>query len=76
MVFEIETKNVYDNFSKNKEKFDFSNDSAKSKYYNDLNAFIVGKMKEEMGSIAIEELVGLKPEMFVILVSNIEKPTV
>ena len=29
------TENAYDNFSKNKEIFDFSNYSAKSKYQND-----------------------------------------
>ena len=32
---EIETKNVDDNFSKNKEMFDFTNCSTKSKYYDD-----------------------------------------
>ena len=32
LVYEIETENVYDNFNKNKEMFEFSNYSAKSKY--------------------------------------------
>ena len=37
LVSETETKNVYENFSRNSEMFDFSNHSAKSKYYNDSN---------------------------------------
>ena len=52
---EIETETVYDDFSKNKETFDFSNDPARSKYYDDLNAFVVSTMKDEMGVVAIEE---------------------
>ena len=34
---EIETETVYDDFNKNKETFDFSNDPARSKYYDDSN---------------------------------------
>ena len=41
-MYEIETENFYDNFSKNKEMFDFSIYSAKSKYYDNSNALIVG----------------------------------
>ena len=32
-------------FSKNKEMFDFTNYFAKSKYYDDSNLGVVGKMK-------------------------------
>ena len=34
--------------------------STKSKYYDDSNKLVVGKMKDETGGVAIEELVGLK----------------
>ena len=34
-MYEIQIENVYGDFSKNKEMFDFSNHSAKSKYYDD-----------------------------------------
>ena len=37
--------------------FDFSNYSAKPKYYDDPNALVAGKAKVEMGGIAIEEFV-------------------
>ena len=70
LVYKIETENVYDNFSKNKERFDFSNYSAKSKYDDESNALVVGKMKNGMGSVAIEEFIGLKPKIYLILVSD------
>ena len=56
-MYEIETKNVYGNFSKNKEMFHFSNYSSTSKYYDCSNASVVGKMKDEICSVAIEEFV-------------------
>ena len=45
LVYEIETKNIYDGFSKKNKLCDFSNYSAKSKYYNDSKALVVGKRK-------------------------------
>ena len=50
--------------------FDFSNYSAKSTYDDESNALVVGKMKNGMGSVAIEKFVGLKPKMYLILVSD------
>ena len=50
--------------------FDFSNYSAESKYYNDSNALVVGKMKDEMGGVANEEFAGLEPKMYLILVTD------
>ena len=68
LVYEIETKNVYDDFSKNKEIFDFSNYSVKTKYHHDLNELDFGKMKDEIGSVAIEGFFGLKLKVHSILV--------
>ena len=53
--------------------FDFSNYSAKSKYYDDLNKLVVGKMKNETASVMIEELVGLKRKMYLFLVDDSSK---
>ena len=47
-----------------------SNYCAQSKYCNDSNALVVGKMEDEMKGIDIEKFVGLKPKMHSILVSN------
>ena len=42
-----------------KEMFDFSIYSTKSKYYHNSNKLVVGQMKDETTSVAIEEFVGL-----------------
>ena len=44
-MYEIKTEDVYDDFRKAKEMFDFSNYSTKSKYYHDSNKLVVGKMR-------------------------------
>ena len=43
---EIKTEDVFEDFSKDKEIFDFSNYSAKSKYYDDSNKLVIDKMKK------------------------------
>ena len=67
-MYEIKTEDVYEDFS-NKEMFDFSNYSSKSKYDN-LNKVVVGKMKDKTAGVAIEELVGLKPKIYSYLVDD------
>ena len=70
LMYEIKTENVYGDFNNNKEMLDFSNYSAMSKYEDDSNALVVGKMNDKMSGISIEEFVGLNPKMYSILVSN------
>ena len=53
-MYEIKTKDVYEDFSSDKEMFDFSDYSTKSKHYDDSNKLVIGKMKDETGDIAIE----------------------
>ena len=67
---EIETEDIYEVFSSNKEIFDFSNYSTKSKHYSNSNKLVIGKMKDETGGVAIKELVGLKPKMYSFLVDK------
>ena len=51
LMYEIKTKDVTEDvckdFRNNKEMFEFSNYSTKSKYYDNSNKFVVGKMKDE-----------------------------
>ena len=70
LVYEIETENIYDNFSENKQMFDFSNYFSKSKYYDDSTTLVIGEMKGEMGGVAIEKFVGLKLKIYSILLSD------
>ena len=52
--------------------FDFSNYSAKSKYYDDSSTSVLGKKENETSNVAIEELaiVGLKQKIHLILVRD------
>ena len=50
--------------------FDFSNYSTKSKYYDDSNKLVMGKLKDETAAVAIKEFVGLKPKMYSYLVDD------
>ena len=70
LMYEIEGDNVYDGFSKNKEILEISNYSTKPKYYDDSNALVVAKMKDEMDGVAIDEFVGLGLKMYLILVTD------
>ena len=54
-VYEIKTEDVYEDFSSDKEIFDFSNYSTKPKYYDDSNKLVIGKMKNQTRGVAIEE---------------------
>ena len=69
----IKTEGVYENFSSNKEMFDFSDYSSDSKYYDDSNKLVIGKMKDETGGVAIEEFVSLKLKMYSFLVPHNSK---
>ena len=59
-MYEIKIEDVYKNFSNDKEKFNFSNYSTKSKYYDNSNKLVVGKMKDEATGATIEEFLRLR----------------
>ena len=67
---EIKTEDAYEDFSSDKEMLDFSNYSTKSKYCDDSNKLVIGKMKEKTRGVVIKEFVGLKPKMYSFLVDN------
>ena len=69
-MHEIKTHNLYENFSSNKEMFDFSNYLTNSKYYDGLNKLVIGKTKNETEGVTIEEFFGLKSEMYLFLVDQ------
>ena len=69
LMYEIKTEDVYEDFRNDKEMFDCSYYSAKSKYV-DSNKLVVGKMKDEAAAVANEEFVGLKSKMYLFLVDD------
>ena len=73
-MYEIKIENVYEDFSSNKEIFDFSNYWTKSKYHDNSNKLIIGKLKDKAAGVVIEEFAGLKPNMYSYLLDNISAP--
>ena len=59
LIYENKTEDVYEDFSNDKEMFDFKNYSAKSKYHDNSNKLVVVKMKDVTDRVTIEEFVGL-----------------
>ena len=57
LIYEIKTEDVYEHFTSDKEMFDFSYYSNKSKQHDDSNKSVIGKMKDKTGGVAIEEFV-------------------
>ena len=57
-MYDIKTKDVNEDFSKDREINYFSNYSAKSKYYDNSNKLVDGKIKVETAGVAIEEYFG------------------
>ena len=55
-MYEIKTEDVYEGFNSDKEMFDFSNYSTKSKYYDNSNKLVVCKMTDETAGITIKDL--------------------
>ena len=70
LMYEIKTADICEAFRSNKEMFDFSNDSTKSKYYDNSSKLVIGKMKNETAVIAIKEFVPMKTKMCSFLVED------
>ena len=64
LTYEVKSGNVYEEFFKWKDLFDFSNYSKDSKFYDNANKKVIGKMKDEYSGVIIDEFVGLKSKMY------------
>ena len=64
LAYEIKPENVYEKFSKWKDLFDFRNYQKDSKFFDEANKRVIGKMKGEFGEVFIDEFVGLKSKMY------------
>ena len=74
-MYEIKTEDIYEDFSSDKEMFDFSNHSTKPKYYDNSNKLVISKKKEKTAGIAVKEFVRLKPKTDSFLVKRNSKHT-
>ena len=59
-TYEIKSENVYEEFFKWKDLFDFSNYSKDSKFFDETNKNVIGKMKDEFGGVIVIDFVRLK----------------
>ena len=60
LAYKIKSKNVYEKFLKWKDLFDFSNYLKDSRFFDETNKKVSGKMKDEFRRVIIDELVELK----------------
>ena len=64
LTYKIKSENVYEEFYKWKDLFDFSNYSKDSRFYDDTNKNVIGKMKDEYSGAIIDQFIGLKSKMY------------
>ena len=63
LTYEIKSKDVLEEFFKHKHLFDFSNYPKDSKFFDQANKKVIGKMKDDSEGKIIDEFVGLKLKM-------------
>ena len=64
LSYEIKSENIYKEFYKCKDLFDFSNYSKDSMFYYDTNKKVIHFMKDEYGGAIIDQFTGLKSQMY------------
>ena len=64
LTYKMKSENVYEEFFKRKNLFDFSNYSKDSKFFNIINMKFIGKIKVEFGGVIATEFVGLNFKMY------------
>ena len=64
LTYKIKSENVYEEFFKWKDLFDFSNYLKHSEFFDDVNKKVIGKTKDEFGGVIATEFVGLKSKMY------------
>ena len=70
LMYEIEAEDVYKDFWKDKDRFDFSDYPESSPYFDKTNKKVIGKFKDEAAGIPIFGFVGLKPKMYSYITDN------
>ena len=63
LTYETKSEDVYEEFFKHKHLFDSSNYLKDSKFFDETNKKVIGKMKDEFGGVIVEEFVELKSKI-------------
>ena len=64
LVYEIEAEDIYEDFYKDKNLFDFSDYPLHSKLFDPVNKKVIGKTKDELKGKIIIEFIGLNSKMY------------
>ena len=64
LTYEIKSEDIYKKFYKWKDLLDFSNYSKDSRFYDESNKKVIGKMKVDYGGDIIDEFIGLKSNTY------------
>ena len=67
LILGIQTEDVYKDMKEHSWLYDTSNYPKDNPLYDNRNKKVLGKMKDECGGLAIEEIVAIKPKMYSIL---------
>ncbi|XP_068738185.1 uncharacterized protein [Montipora capricornis] len=70
LTYEIQTSDAYQDFWDDKDKFDNSDYSQDSQYFDKTNKKVIGKFKDEAAGIPITEFVGLRSKMYSYIKDN------
>ena len=75
LVYEIETKDVYEDFYQDQNLFDFSEYPLDSKFFDLVNKKVIGKMQDDFKGAIISEFIGLKSKMYSLISEDDEEVT-
>ena len=64
LVYEIKAEDIYEDFYKDKNLFDFSDYPLHSKFFDPVNKKVIGKTKDELKGKIIIEIIGLNSKMY------------
>ena len=70
LTYEIEAEDVYQDFWNDKDKFDNSDYSKSSPYFDNANKKVIGKFKDEAAGVPICEFIGLRSKMYSYMKDN------
>ena len=70
LTYEIEAEDVYNDFQKDKDRFDNSDYPKESPYFDATNKKVIGKFKDEAAGVPICEFIGLRSKMYSYMKDN------
>ena len=67
LLYEVFTDDIYKDILENADEYDFSDYPFEHSLYDKKNKKVIGKFKDEMNGIILEEFIGLRPKCYSLL---------